>query len=358
MSVPENDNQPVQQPSNSENPTKPVGMLTYFWWTILTLISITVVLLILATLNQDPRQEEEQRVRIEQGKESPQPEEDLRVRVEQRKGPILESVLHPKSFKKTDKTIDEQIDLAFKPVYERISEFLDRHYSIPGQYEQLATAARGKLKSQLEERLFSGVKKRLENASAKIDETLKTEFRSLLSQKIHDEVQTVDDASKIIYKHAWDEAMQGSILHLASSVGASGAATVLAGTGGVAFVGVITKVISKKLLTSVAAKTTVKAATKMGWTMGAVATGAAIGAFLGPVGSAIGGVSGAVIVWLGVDAAVVAVDEHFNKDAFKQELITLVDEQKDEIKSLMREAKSKTLKEVLKTLDNVPPSQM
>ena len=354
MSVPENDNQPVQQPSNSENPTKPVGMLTYFWWTILALISVTVVLLILATLNQNPQPEEERRVRIEQGKESPQPEEGLRARAERRKGLILRRVLRPELFKKTDNAIDETIDSAFEPIYSRIPEFLDWHYSVVGQYQQLGAAALGTLESQMESRLFSGVNERLENASVNIDETFKAEYRFLISQKVHDEVQTVDNESKTTYERMLNEAMQ----RFTSFVPASGFAALQSAIGGKALFGAITKAMSKKLLTSVAAKTTVKAATKMVGAGGAAATGAAIGAFLGPIGVAIGGISGAVIGWLAVDAVVVAVDKHFKRDEFEQELIALIDKRKGGIKSLMQEAKSSQIKELSKTLENVPPSQM
>lgn len=323
MSASENDKQPVQQSNGSENPAKPVGMLTYFWWTILALIPITVVLLILAMFNQ----------------------------IEQRKGPILKSVLRPELFEKTGKIIDEKIDLAFKPIYAGIPEFLDWHYSVVGQYQQLGVAALGKLESQMEERLFSGVKERLENASANIDETFKTEFRSLLSQKIHDEIQTVDDVRKIFFKRAWNEAMQDSMQRFSLSVGVSGAFAVLAGTGGVAFVSVITKAMSKKLIASVAIKTAGKTAAKTGGAGGAAASGAAVGSVLGPPGAVIGGIVGGVAGWLGTDAVVVNVDEYLNRDKFEQELIALVDESKARTKSDMKLS-------MHKTLEGVTPSKL
>ncbi len=358
MSVPENDNQPAQQSKGSENITKSVGMLTYFWWTILTLISVSVVLLILATLNQNSQPEEERRVRIEQGNERPQPEEDLRERVEQRKGAILRNVLRPELFEKTDNAINETIDSAFEPIYARIPEFLDWHYSVVGQYQQLGVAALGKLESQMEERLFSGAKERLEKASADINETFRSEFRSLISQKIQDEVRTVDNVSRDVYEKMLDESMQKSIQRFASSVTGSGLTAFQGAIAGKALFGAITKTMAKKLLTSVVIKTSGKMATKMAGAGGAAASGAVVGSFLGPVGTVVGGVLGGIAGWLAVDTVVVTVDERFNKDEFKQELTALIDKRKGEVKSLLQEAKSKIIEEESKTLDNVPPSQM
>ncbi len=332
MPVSENDDQPVQQSSGSENPTKPVGMLTYFWWTILTLISVTVVLLILATINQNSQPEEERRVRIEQGKECLQSEEELRARAEQRKGPVLRSVLHPELFEETGKTIDEQIDLVFEPIYARIPKFLKWHYSVVGQYQQLSAAAFGNLESEMERRLFSGVNEQLESVPVKFDKIFKTEFRSLLSQKIQDEVQTVDEECRNTYEHMLTKIMKDSIRRFTSFVPASGLAAFKGGIGGKALFGAV----SKKLLTSVGIKTAVKTAAKMGGAGGAAASGAAVGSILGPIGTAIGGVLGGVAGWLGVDTAVVKGDEYLNGDEFKQELIALVDKSKKQVKSDMK----------------------
>ncbi len=372
MSSPDNDSQTVQQPSSSENPTKPVGMLTYFWWTILALISVTVVLLILATINQDSQPEKQQRVRTEQGKESPRagenlglrveersprPEEYLRKQAKQRMGPILRE-LRPESFEKTANTIDEQIDLAFEPIYDQIPKLLNWHYSVPGQYEQLGKAAFGYLESEMEERLFSGIYERLKDASTKINETFKAEFDSLISQKIKDETQAVDNASRDVYEKMLTKVMQNSIQRFTASVPGSGVTAFQGAIAGKALFGTITKTMSKKLFASVVIKTSGKIAAKMAGAGGAAASGAVVGAFLGPGGAVVGGVVGGIVGWVAVDAVVVTIDKHFNRDDFEQELVTLIDKRKDEVKSLMREAKSKKLEELSKTLDNVPPSQM
>lgn len=356
MSVSENDNQPVQQSSGSENPTKPVGMLTYFWWTILTLISVTVVLLILATINQNPqpeeerRAEEERKARIEQGKECPQSEEELRARAEKRKGPILRSVLRPELFEKTGKTIDEQIDLVFEPIYERIPEFLDWHYSVPGQYQQLGAAAFGYLKNEMEERLFLGVNEQLESATVNFDKIFETEFHSLLSQKIQDEVQTVDKECETTYEHMLTKVMQNSVRRFTSSVPASGLASFKSAISGKALFGAITKAMSKKLFASVVIKTSGKLAAKAAGAGGTAAVGAATGSLLGPGGAVVGGVVGGIVGWLAVDTVVVTIDEHFNRDEFEQEFRALIDKKKAEMKSDMESF-------IPKTLERVTPSE-
>ncbi len=347
MSARGNDNEPVQQSNGSENLAKPVGMLTYFWWTILTLISVTVVLLILATLNQNPQPEEKRQVRIGQGKECQQSEEELRARAEQRKGPILRSVLHPELFEETGKTIDEQIDLAFEPIYARIPKFLKWYYSVVGQYQQLSVAAFGDLESEMERRLFSGVNEQLESVPVKFDKIFKAEFRSLLSQKIQDEVQTVDKECRNTYEYTLTKVMKGSIQRFTSFVPASGLAAFKGGIGGKALFGAI----SKKLLTSVGIKTVVKTAAKMGGAGGVAASGAAVGSILGPLGTVVGGVVGGIVGWFAIDTAVVKGDEYLNGEKFKQELIALVDKSKKQIKSDMKLP-------IHETLEGMTPSEL
>ncbi len=405
MSVSEDDNQTVQQPSSSENPTKPAGMLTYFWWAILALISVIVVLLILVAVNQISQPEDEL---TEAGPSCPELlaqaerklEEDLRARAERRAVSIPKSVLHAKLFKATDNAIDKEINLAFRPMYEGIPQFLDWHYSMRGQYQQLGTATLRwlsdiitqprisqmipqeiqdlisqeiqDLKIQIGPReLLVGIPERLEKAAGNIDTTFKDEFRSLISQGIQDEVQAVDNEVKAAYEHGpecrLDEAKQRARLNevkatykrmlertldktvqrFVLSVPSAGSA---AFRGAKALSGGITRAISKKLSASLVAK----AATKKG----GAASGGAIGSFLGPVGAAVGGIIGAISGWVAVDIAGVAVDKHFNRDKFRQKLETLIKEQEEEVKSLLQEAQFKKLEEFSKTLDNVPPAQI
>lgn len=268
--------------------------------------------------------------------------EELRAQAEQRKGSILRNVLRPELFGRTDKAIHEEIDLAFEPIYPRIPDFLDWHYSVLGQYQQLSATVLGELESEAKQRLFSDVNERLESVSEKIDGVFEDEFRSLISQKIQDEAQTVDDAVRATYESLLNEAMQDSIQRFSSSALFSGPAVAEFIRNKAVFDGIAKKAV-KKIAAAAAKKAATSAAAK---TIRWAAAGAAASSPAPGIGTGVGAIIGAVAAWLGVDAAVVALDEYLNRDEFEQELITLIDKAKADLKTDLESSRSTTLARV------------
>ena len=65
------------------------------------------------------------------------------------------------------------------------------------------------------------------------------------------------------------------------------------------------------------------------------------------IGVAVGGLGASAVAWLLVDAVVLLVDEHFNRDDLERELTALVDEQKAEMKAAMSGAVDQAKQEAL-----------
>lgn len=320
----------------------------YFWWTIITLVSVTLVLSIMAMVNQ-PRSDAgvplpEPSVAVTDGEAVALPAgclpvDDLRRRAEGRMDPLLEYLLR-RPLRETGEAIRDNIDLAFEPVYERIPTFLDWHYSVPGQYAELGLAAAGQLQQEMESRLFLGVDERLDEASTAIDGVLEAELQDSIEQWLGNEGQTVGSEcdAGLVYEDMLDEVIQDSLQRFRTLVVPAGVTALGGAAAGKAAVTAVIKSMSKKLAASTAVKTVGKMGPKLlgkwgGAAAGGVA-GTALGAVLGPVGAVVGGAVGigaGVAGWLIVDGVVVRADEYFNRDELERELTALVDRRKAEM---------------------------
>ncbi|MGG7054510.1 hypothetical protein [Nitrosomonas sp. ANs5] len=116
------------------------------------------------------------------------------------------------------------------------------------------------------------------------------------------------------------------------------------GAGGVA--GVVTTIMVKKIAGKGVFKLAATSAGKLlaGKAVGAaggIASGAATGAAIGSIvpgagtaaGAAIGGVVGGVLAGLAVDKGLLALEEAVNRDAFRQEIITVIQETREAFKA-------------------------
>jgi hypothetical protein len=231
----------------------------------------------------------------------------------------------------------DQIEAVFGPIYAtNIPEFLDWHYTVVGQYTELAMAAAGRLEQEIDSRLFGNLTEQVELASGAIATMQESEARALLAQCIESEVQLLDAdrETRELRVRMLNEAIGDALRRLAASAGVSGSGAVGAGVAG----GLLVKAIVKKLLASIAVKTTGKSAVKaVGSWKGAAAVAAALSP-LGPVGTVVGGVLGAAGGWLVVDRLAVEVDEFLNRDDLERELVALTDERRAETAAAMSAA--------------------
>jgi hypothetical protein len=233
--------------------------------------------------------------------------------------------------------ISTHVDRAFQPVYGRLPDFLDFHYSVVGEYTELAAALSDQIGSDLERILFTETQfeQHLAEATAAIardgdsllGDLLVKMHRKLTDRFDLDEAElglvsrvgtlTLDDASK---RFGTGEMM---LRGAGAAIGGGAVAAALAKT-------VSTKAATK-LGTKLAGKTAVKA-TGIG---GGAAGGAAAGLLCGPAAwicAPIGGVAAAVAAWFATDKIVIELDEYFNRESFELEIRAAIDAERNQLK--------------------------
>ncbi|MFP4333655.1 MAG: hypothetical protein ACLFQJ_10185, partial [Campylobacterales bacterium] len=119
---------------------------------------------------------------------------------------------------------------------------------------------------------------------------------------------------------------------------------------------VVTK-IATKVAAKVAAKTTIKAG---GSIVAGASSGALAGLVCGPaaaVCSTVGGVVGGVGAWLAIDKAVIEVDQALTEDDFRADIVSAIDDSKEELKkefiSIYTGVASESMQGFKKSLDEI-----
>ena len=318
--------------------------MTWAYRTILALISVTLLLLILAMVLQpwpqhDPQPQGQPSAEVNHNEAGPDaiPDDELEGRAERQWRQFLER-MRREPLPQTNGAIEDRIDGAFAPVYERIPEFLDWHYSIVGQYTELGHAAVGALEEAIESRLFAELQERIGTATEAVGQVMQEEMRTEIENWVRRESRTVPAGLTTTYERMLEVTVADTVERFTVSAVPSAVVAIVAGAGSTVAVAVLAKALAKKIMASAALKTVGKAAGGIWGRAGGAAGGAAIGSFLGPVGAVVGGVTGGVAAWLALDGAVVNIDERLHREDLERELTELVDEQKARVKSAISTA--------------------
>lgn len=220
------------------------------------------------------------------------------------------------SFDRTFFSIDENIDRAFEPVYENITKVVDQHYTLKGQYVQLLTNA-------ISDTLFSGAEERFNAAQNRINTTFENELREKTGRFIRENTG-VFSPDRTLLSHVLNHARQDTVRRFKSPGLATSriAATALGATIG--------RYVAVKIISKISTSRAIS-------TKSSAAIGACIGALLGPAGVVIGGVAGAVVGWFVSDTIILKLDEYFNRKSFEAEIRSIVDQEKNRLKTAVKE---------------------
>ena len=331
------------------------GAMTWAYRTILTLISATILLSVLAMMRQ-PRPQNPPQLPADVHSDEVAPfkgDHWLEQHADQRWIQGRER-LSREPFPETNQAIEERVDMAFAPVYERIPGFLDRHYSIIGQYIELAHGVRGKLEEAFESWLYAGFAERVVTAEKAVAAVMNKEMRTKIEDLIRRESDTALPGLKLTYKHMLEMRVADTVERFSVSALPTAAGATVVGTGGAVAGAVGAKVVAKNMA-SATLKTLAKVGSGIFAKSAGVATGAAIGSFLGPIGAVFGGVIGGGAAWLAFDGTVVNIAEYLNRDDFQRRLTKMVDEHKARVKSHLSNAADKSRSEAL---GPVTPSEL
>ncbi|GHS49606.1 hypothetical protein [Helicobacter pylori] len=207
--------------------------------------------------------------------------------------------------------VDAQIDNLFDPIENNVDKFLDWHYSLKGNYSELALLVAKKLGLSVEDALFNKLQEKLLGADYKqrlktMTDNISDAFISLLRQHKKDTekiaTQGVADIPQVVesLKNIDDQIERD--LKLKMGFAAAIGATVGVGAG--------------KLMKRLVPKLVEKLGTKLG------------AKFLAKFGIAVGG----VLPTLGADVAFNYIDEWLHRDDFKKEILNNINEMKKNLK--------------------------
>ncbi len=252
-------------------------------------------------------------------------------------------------------TIDYEIEKAFYPVYNHIDDFIDFHYSVTGEYTELAEMLFNETSSALKEHLFKpahldqNLQEAIKNINEKSLDIINSNIRQA-TKKLKESANLNDEEIEILTKAL--QISQEDIFSRFSNIsytilrgGGMLAGALGASLGAKLFAKKIGKVLAAKLAAKIAVKTGAKAAGSGGM----AATGASVGAlFGGPIGATIGGVAGAIAGWFATDKIVVEIDQFLHEDEFREKIINLIDEQKNQTKEKIMESYDEILNEFRK----------
>ncbi len=212
--------------------------------------------------------------------------------------------------------VDAQIDNLFDPIENNVDKFLDWHYSLKGNYSELALFVAKKLGLSVEDALFNKLQEKFLGADYKqrlktMTDNISDAFISLLRQHKKDTekiaTQGVADIPQVVesLKNIDDRTERDLKLKM-------GFAAAIGATAGVG---------AGKLMKRLAPKLVEKLGTKLGAKVGAK--------FLAKFGIA---VWGGVLSTLGADVAFNYIDEWLHRDDFKKEILNNINEAKKNLK--------------------------
>ncbi|MFT4621089.1 MAG: hypothetical protein ACI9KS_002217 [Sulfitobacter sp.] len=228
--------------------------------------------------------------------------------------------------------VDNHLDLLFGPVDAAIPAYADFHYSVLGEYTQLAQLATGQVGDALEERLFGGFQERLDGSVSSLEAQFNATYEQALNAKLSTalegaELRFLTEGTRIALEDASARASTGKPISLV--LGVAGARI------GMQAVKIVSRAVARKLVLSIGRKTAAKTATRGTGAGGAAGVGAAIGAPLGPIGAAVGGAGGFIVGWLATDYAVIKLDELFNREEFEAEIRAMIGAERAALRTIL-----------------------
>ena len=236
-----------------------------------------------------------------------------------------------------DKKIDIEINKAFQQAYHNIDPFLDFHYSVIGEYIELGGMAAGTMEKMIQQKLFgSDFSIRLQNSMQVISgeyEIRLAEHFNFINQKATTKVN-INLNSEIIND------LQKHIEQNIKIQGAKMGAIIT-----VKFAPKIVQMAAVKIAAKSSSKIAAKIAAKVSAKSAAAASGATAGALCGPAFWICSPIAAGVL-WFGTDAVVSSIDEIYNRDEFKQDIVDSLVRQQNTLKRKLKKSYERTAKKL------------
>lgn len=248
----------------------------------------------------------------------------------------------------------EAVNLYFDKMILNTENYLDWYYSLGREYSELFTYLGGIVENQLEERVSAFLGKNFEEKilpDYKIDEQLDTIFEEKYlefnaAKKLLFDENRINNPGKL-----YQISIKTTGVDIIAKTGKpdaiiSGKSKFIVMASGGTVAGVASSIITTKLLAKLSTKLTQKAATQV-LTAATNATikktassaitgtiGGVVGTMAGPVGTVVGVVVG-VAASLGIDILMLEIDEAVNREDYKNDIISCIEEERQYYLSLV-----------------------
>ena len=127
--------------------------------------------------------------------------------------------------------IDKGVEDAFAPVYDRIPEFLDWHYSFFGQYTELGLMLVGRLEGEIESRLLGGLEGRISAIGEDVGRVMQEEVLAELERWFDRDVASLPPGLRAAYERKLEPVLEDAKRRLTVSIGPTTVGAAMAGVG-------------------------------------------------------------------------------------------------------------------------------
>lgn len=247
--------------------------------------------------------------------------------------------------------LQDQIDRAFDQLETKVDDYLDWYYSLVGEYTRIAKLLVGELEVYMIEKLEKALMQEdtFRELQIALDNLLSTHQEA--EQTYQETVHMIMQANRIDPANTPIQVVQqlSSKDALASPI-AQDVISLQYRVGGGALAGVITAAVTGKIIGKLAGKNILKLAANalikiiISKTAGAAAgagAGAATGAVIGSIvpgpgtvlGATLGGIMGGIGTGVAVDKMLIELEEAINREKFKGEILSVIQEVRQEFKA-------------------------
>lgn len=278
-----------------------------FWLSIIILALIYITLQILATLNKN------------QSETFIQILDPVVISINLDKADSNITLNIKQEIANINSAIDINIDTVFSSVENNIDSFLDFHYSVIGEYIELGSMATNKINETIQKRLFGSD---FENSVKEAFKQIDTEYGNSANKHI----QMIHESATANVDHKLNSDIFARLendISTFTSMQEGKLGLVL----GAKLIPKIAQVISAKVALKASGKFLVKSSTKAGAKYATTGAAALAGTTCGPFVWICSPLL-AITAWFTTDAVVVNIDEYYNREEFKKEILEVINEQK------------------------------
>lgn len=278
-----------------------------FWLSIIILALIYTILQILATLNKN---------QIQTPKLTLDPV-IISINLDRADSNITLDI--EREIGNINSAIDTNIDNLFNSIENNVDSFLDFHYSVVGEYTELGAMATNKINEIIQKRLFgSDFEKSVKEAFEKIDINYK--------DSVNKHIQMIHVSATLNVDHKLNNDIFARLENDISSFSSMQEAK-LGLVVGAKLIPKIAQVISAKVALKASGKFLVKSSAKAGAKYATTGAAALAGTTCGPFVWICSPLL-AITAWFATDSVVVNIDEYYNREEFKKEILEVINEQK------------------------------